>query len=177
MFPRRGLTRRVLARRAFYRRAFQRRALARQVLYRRVLPCRALIPRLRCTPASFVVFTTSIFKSRVGNTTFENLLHHNCPGRDTNLTGKCLDQYFLVPSRIVLLDPALPSFAVPWYAVNHRACFFFHSRLDVLSFCVVPFSLSHRIRLLVQSIPLLALWEAFVSFYLASFSVLTLCSP
>ena len=40
-----------------------------------------------------VEFNTPIIKSKVGNNTFGDSLHHNCLGRDTNITGECLDQY------------------------------------------------------------------------------------
>lgn len=51
----------------------------------------------------------------------------------------CIDQYFFVSPRIVLLNLATPSFADLWYAVTRRASSLVYSKIGVLSFCVIPY--------------------------------------
>ena len=65
------MARRVLTREVLACPIFPRPGLARSVFPRRVL-----LFRLQFPPFSLVEFTTPIIKSNVGNTTFENFLHH-----------------------------------------------------------------------------------------------------
>ena len=86
-----------------------------------------------------VCVTTAISKSVFGNNTFKKSLHHHCPGRDTNLTGGCLDYFFYVPPLIVLLEPALPPFVDLWYAVIVVVDLLSVPRFDVLAIIILPY--------------------------------------
>ena len=86
-----SLSRQILPCRVFSRRVFFRRVFLRRVFLRRTFPLRITISRHRRASVYFIGTISPIIKSRVNDTTFDNSIHKNCPGRDTKLTGECLN--------------------------------------------------------------------------------------